>query len=68
MAPKILYDAADMQTKADTAAEKEIQALAREGVEIPDSAEVTCEFLGVLEADGLTFEGTPSLRSTVGHK
>ena len=47
MAPKIIYDAADMQIKADEAAEKEIQGLVRDGVDLPPSAEVTCEYVGV---------------------
>ena len=41
MAPKIRYDAAEMQAKANEVAEKEIRILAREGVELPRSAEVT---------------------------
>ena len=40
MAPKIRYDAAEMQAKANEVAEKEIRVLAREG------AEVACEYLG----------------------
>ena len=46
MAPKILYDAAKVQTKADEAAEKDIQALVRGVVELLPSAELTCEYLG----------------------
>ena len=68
MAPKIRYDAAVVQTKADEAAEKEIQTLAREGVELPASAEVSCEYLGVLNDEAFTLERTPALRSTVGYK
>ncbi len=68
MAPKTLYDAEEMQVKANQAAEKEIRILAREGVELPRSAEVTCEYLGVLKADGFTLEAKPTLRSTVGYK
>ena len=68
MAPKILYDAAEMQTKADEAAEKEIQSVTREGVELPPSAEVSCEYLGVLKDDGFTLDARPTLRSTVGYK
>ena len=48
MAPKIRYNAAHMQTKADESAENEIQNVTREGIELPRSAEVTCEQLGVL--------------------
>ena len=48
MAPKSLYDAAEMQAKANQAAGEEIRILAREGAELPRSAEVTCEYLGVL--------------------
>ena len=66
MAPKIRYDAAAMQTKADESAEKEIQTLAAEGVELPSSAEVTCEYLGVLKDEALTLERASALRSTVG--
>ena len=51
MAPKIHYDAAEMQVKANQAAEKEIRILAREGTELPRSAEVTCEYLGMLKDD-----------------
>ena len=54
MAPKIHYDAAEMQVKANQAAEKEIRILAREGTELPRSAEVTCEYLGMLKDDGFT--------------
>ena len=68
MAPKIRYDAAHMQTKADESAEKEIQNVTREGIELPRSAEVTCEYLGVLKNDGFTLAKTPTLRSTVGYK
>ena len=68
MAPKIRYDAAHMQTKADDSAEKEIQNLTREGIELPRSAEVTCEYLGVLKDDAFTLAKTPTLRSTVGYK
>ena len=68
MAPKTLYDAAEMQAKANRAAEKETRILAREGAELPRSAEVTCEYLGVLKADGFTLEAKPTLRSTVGYK
>ena len=67
MAPKIRYDAARMQTKADESAEKAIQNLTREGIELPRSAEVTCEYLGVLKDDGFTLAKTPTLRSTVGY-
>ena len=68
MAPKIRYDAAEMQAKAQEVAEKEIRILAREGAELPRSAEVTCEYLGVLKDDGFTLEAKPTLRSTVGYK
>ena len=44
MAPKTFYDAAEMQAKANQAAEKEIRILGREGAELPRSAEVTCEY------------------------
>ena len=54
MAPKIHYDAAEMQVKANQAAEKEITSVTKEGVVLPCSAEVTCEYL--------------TLRSTVGYK
>ena len=68
MAPKILYDAADMQTKADEAAGKEIESLVREGVVLPPSAEVICEYVGVLKDDVYTLDAKPNLRSTVGYK
>ena len=68
MAPKIRYDAAEMQAKANEVAEKEIRILTREGVELPRSAEVTCEYLGVLKDDGFTLEAKPTLRSTAGYK
>ncbi len=45
MAPKIRYDAAEMQVKANQAAAKALRILAREGAELPRSAEVTCEYL-----------------------
>ena len=68
MAPKIRYDSAEMQAKANEVAEKEIRILAREGAELPRSAEVTCEYLGVLKSNGFTLEAKPTLRSTVGYK
>ena len=68
MAPKIRYDAAEMQVKANEAAEKEIKSVTKEGVVLPRSAEVTCEYLGVLKDDGFTLEAKPTLRSTVGYK
>ena len=57
-----------MQAKANQAAEKEIQSLVREGVELPHSAEVTCEYLGLFKDERFTLEPTPTLRSTVGYK
>ena len=68
MAPKIRYDAAEMQVKANQAAENEIESVTKEGVVLPRSAEVTCEYLGVLKDDGFTLEAKPTLRSTVGYK
>ena len=68
MAPKIRYDAAKMQVKANEAAEKEIKSVTKEGVVFPRSAEVTCEYLGVLKDDGFTLDAKPLLRSTVGYK
>ena len=68
MAPKIRYDAAEMQTKADESAEKEIQNVTREGIELSRSAEVTCEYLGILKDDGFKLDARPTLRSTVGYK
>ena len=68
MAPKIQYDAAEMQAKANLAAEREIDSVTKEGVVLPRSAEVTCEYLGVLKDDGFTLEAKPTLRSTVGYK
>ena len=56
MAPKIHYDAGDMQIQADESAKKEIQSLVREGFELPHSAELTCEYLGLLKDDGFTLE------------
>ena len=68
MAPKICYDAAEMQTKADESAEKAIQTVFQDGVRLPQSAEVSCEYLGVLTDDGFTLDARPTLRSTVGYK
>ena len=68
MTPKIRYDAAEMQVKANEAAEKEIKSVTKEGVVFPRSAEVTCEYLGVLKDEGFTLEAKPTLRSTVGYK
>ena len=67
MAPKIRYDAAEMQAKANQSAEKELKSVTKEGVLLPRSAEVTCEYLGVLKEDGFTLEAKPTLRSTVGY-
>ena len=68
MAPKIQYDAAEMQAKANEAARKGIESVTKEGVVLPRSAKVTCEYLGVLKDDGFTLAAKPTLRSTVGHK
>ena len=68
MAPKICYDAADMQQKAEKSLEQEIRNAWKEGVSLPSSAEFTCEYLGVLTDDGFKLEARPTLRSTVGHK
>ena len=68
MAPKIQYDAANMQIQADATAEKEIQIVIQDGVRLPPSAEVSCEYLGVLKDDGFTLDARPTLRSTVGYK
>ena len=68
MAPKIQYDAANMQIQADATAEKEIQTVTQDGVRLPPSAEVSCEYLGVLKDDGFTLDARPTLRSTVGYK
>ena len=68
MAPKIHYDAAEMQVKANQAAEKAITSVTKEGVVLPRSAEATCGSLGVLKDDGFTLEAKPTLRSTVGYK
>ena len=68
MAPKIHYDAAEMQVEANQSAEKEIKSVTKEGVVLPRSAEVTCEYLGVLKDDGFPLEAKPTLRSTVGYK
>ena len=48
MAPKIQYDAAVMQAKANKAVENDIENVAKEGTVLPLSAEVTSEYLGVL--------------------
>ena len=70
MAPKIQYDAAEMQDKANEAAEREIVSVTKEGVVLPRSAEVACEHLGVLKDDEFEFtlEAKPTMRSTVGYK
>ncbi len=68
MAPKIRYDAANMQNQADESAEKEVQIVIQDGVRLSQSAEVSCEYLGVLKDDGFTLEAEPTLRSTVGYK
>ena len=67
MAPKLQYDAAGMQAKANEAVEKEIENATKEGAVLPLSAEVTCEYLGVLKDDGFTLDARPTLRSTVGY-
>ena len=67
MAPKIQYDAAVMQAKANKAVENDIENVAKEGMALPLSAEVTCEYLGVLKDDGFTLDEVPTLRSTVGY-
>ena len=67
MAPKIQYDPAEMQAKANKAVEDDIENVAKEGAVLPLSAVVTCEYLGVLKDDGFTLDVSPTLRSTVGY-
>ena len=69
MAPKqIKYDAIAMQWKADESAVNELENLAQEGIELPRTAEVSCEYLGVHTEDGFTLDARPTGRSTVGFK
>ena len=69
MAPKqIKYDAIAMQWKADESAVNELENLAQEGIELPRTAEVSCEYLGVHMDDGYTLDARPTGRSTVGFK
>ena len=60
MAPKIQYDAAVMQAKANKAVENDIENVAKEGTVLPPSAEITCEYLGVLKDDGFTLGVAPT--------
>ena len=57
MAPKqIKFDAIAMQWKADESAVNELENLAQEGIELPRTAEVSCEYLGIHTDDGYTLE------------
>ena len=57
MAPKqIKYDAIAMQWKADESAVNELENLAQEGIALPRTAEVSCEYLGVHTDDGYTLD------------
>ena len=57
-----------MQWKADESAVNELANLAQEGIELPRTAEVSCEYLGVHTDDGFTLDARPTGRSTVGFK
>ena len=64
MAPRTQYDAADVHTEANEAAEKEIHILAQAGVRLLPSAEVICEYLGVQKHDGFALDARPTFHGT----
>ena len=68
MAPKTLYNAAEVQQKVTETAEKAFKTLEEEGWEFSESTEITCEYLGAATADGYTLDRKPTLRCTVGFK
>ena len=69
MAPKqIKYDATAMQWKADESAVNELEILAQEGIDLPPTAEVSCEYLGPRTGDDFNLGARPIGRSTVGFK
>ena len=45
MAPKTLYEAAEVQQKVTETAEKVFETLKEEGWEFSESTEITCEYL-----------------------
>ena len=68
MAPKTLYNAAEVQKKVTETAEKALETLKEEGWEFSGSTDITCEYLGAATADGYTLDKKPTLRCTVGFK
>jgi len=68
MAPKTLYNAAEVQQKVTETAEKAVKTLEEEGWEFSETTEITCDYLGAATADGYTLDRKPTLRCTVGFK
>ena len=68
MAPKTLYNAAEVQQKVTETAGKTFKTLEEEGWEFSESTEITCEYLGAATAGGYTLDRKPTLRCTVGFK
>ena len=68
MAPKTLYNAAEVQQKVTETAEKAFKTLEEEGWEFSESTEITCDYLGAATADGYALDKKPTLRCTVGFK
>ena len=48
MAPKTLYNAAEVQQKVTETAEKAVKTLEEEGWEFSESTEITCDYLGAV--------------------
>ena len=57
-----------VQSKADEYAVNALESLTEEDIELPRSAEVCCEYLGVRTRAGFALDARPIGRSTVGFK
>ena len=68
MAPKTLYNAAEVQQKVTETAEKAFKTLEEEGWEFSETTEIKCDYLGAATADGYTLDRKPTLRCRVGFK
>ena len=66
MAPKTLYNAAEVQQKVTETAEKAFKTLEEEGWEFSESTEITCDYLGAATADGNSLDIQPAPRCPVG--
>ena len=62
MAPKTQYDTDILQSRANELAQGVIEAFEDEGINLPEDAEISCEYLGVTSDEG--FEAGSKVRAT----